>query len=271
MRISNMFRYKCTIFREDKMPVLKISCHCIPVIYKVLRSVAALLLTLIKYKIYNCTDCQNRRTSHMTALKWQLVLKTGFFFSPWRWNICTEKFWRCSFNIRIKRGYVFSWCNEQHILIYRVQKKKAVEFNHLSFLFFNFTPQTMPWYSKWSPRRNFRLKPHFIYDSHLRDECHMLRPSHLLHLMILNKYSPTKKNCKDSDYAIFYVLLLRPSLLGQTCIIRETVGTSAVPKIISKLLEWASTGVITNRWQEKTTITHESIHDHWYITRGFSV
>lgn len=94
----------------------------------------------------------------------------------------------------------------------------------------------------------------------------MLRPSHLLHLMTLTKYSRTK-NYKVFDYAIFYVLLLRPSLLGQSSITREAVGTRAIPKMLAsqitgKLLEWASTAVITNRWQEETTITHESIHDH---------
>jgi len=30
------------------------------------------------------------------------------------------------------------------------------------YFFFNFTSQTMPWYSKWSPRRSFRLKTSFI-------------------------------------------------------------------------------------------------------------
>ena len=41
-----MFRYKCAIFRENKLPVWEINCHCKAVIFKVLRSVAALLLTL---------------------------------------------------------------------------------------------------------------------------------------------------------------------------------------------------------------------------------
>lgn len=146
--------------------------------------------------------------------------------------------------------------------------------NHLCF-FFNFTSQTMPWYSKWPPRQNFRLKPYFIYDSHLRDECHMLRPSHFFHLMTLTTYSHTK-HYKLYDYANFYVLLLRPSLLGQTFIIREAIGTCAIPKMLASqitgtLTEWASTAVITNRWQEKTTITHESIDGHWHITRGFPV
>ena len=45
-----MFRYKCTIFRENRMPVLKTKCYWKAVIYNVLRSVAALLLTLMKYK-----------------------------------------------------------------------------------------------------------------------------------------------------------------------------------------------------------------------------
>jgi hypothetical protein len=75
------------------------------------------------------------------------------------------------------------------------------------------------------------------------------------------------KNYKVANYAIFYVLLLRPSLLGQTFLIRKAVGTGAIHKMLASqitgtLLEWASTAVITNRWQEKTTITHESIHDH---------
>jgi hypothetical protein len=45
-----MFRYKCTIFRENKMLDGKASCFWEAVIYKVLRSVATSLLTLIKYK-----------------------------------------------------------------------------------------------------------------------------------------------------------------------------------------------------------------------------
>lgn len=142
---------------------------------------------------------------------------------------------------------------------YRVQNRKAVDFNHLLYFFFNFTSQTLPWYSKWSPRQSFRIKTHFIYDSLLRDACHMLRPSNLLHLM--TSLSKAVKNYKVFDYAIFYDLLL-----GQTFVIREAVGTCAIPKMMAsqitgKLLEWASTAVITNRWQEKTTITHESIHD----------
>jgi len=102
-------------------------------------------------------------------------------------------------------------------------------------------------------------------DSLLRDACHMLRPSNLLHLMTsLNK---AVKNYKVFDYVIFYVLLLRSSLLEQTFVIREAVDTCAIPKMLAsqitgKLREWASTAVITNRWQEKTMITHESIHDH---------
>jgi len=59
----------------------------------------------------------------------------------------------------------------------------------------------------------------------------MLRPSHLLHLMTLTKYSSTK-NYQVSDYVIFYVLLLRPSLLGQIFTIREAVGTGAIPKML---------------------------------------
>jgi len=39
-----MFQYKCTVFRENKMPILKINCHWKAVIYKVLLSVAASLL-----------------------------------------------------------------------------------------------------------------------------------------------------------------------------------------------------------------------------------
>ena len=45
-----MFPYKCTISRKNKMPVLKTNCQWKAVIYKVLRSVTASLLMLIKYK-----------------------------------------------------------------------------------------------------------------------------------------------------------------------------------------------------------------------------
>jgi len=51
-----MFRYKCTVFRENKMSVLRSDCLWKAVIYKVLRSVVASLWTLIKYKSYKGTD-----------------------------------------------------------------------------------------------------------------------------------------------------------------------------------------------------------------------
>jgi hypothetical protein len=41
-----MFCYKCTIFRENKMPVLKTPGHWKSGIYKVVQSVAASLLML---------------------------------------------------------------------------------------------------------------------------------------------------------------------------------------------------------------------------------
>ena len=56
-----MLRHKCTVFRENKMPVLKTSCLWKVVIYKVLRSVAASLLTLIKDIRYISTDFENLR------------------------------------------------------------------------------------------------------------------------------------------------------------------------------------------------------------------
>jgi hypothetical protein len=42
-----MFRLKCFIFRENKIPVLKISCLWKAVIVKVLRSAAAALFTFL--------------------------------------------------------------------------------------------------------------------------------------------------------------------------------------------------------------------------------
>ena len=45
-----MFRYKCTIFRKNKMPDCKASCLWDAVIYRVLRPLAASLLTSITYK-----------------------------------------------------------------------------------------------------------------------------------------------------------------------------------------------------------------------------
>ena len=48
--ISNMFRYKCTVFRENKMSVLKTNCYWKAVFDKVLRSAATSSLILIKYK-----------------------------------------------------------------------------------------------------------------------------------------------------------------------------------------------------------------------------
>ena len=51
-----MLRNKCTIYRENKVPVLKNNCLWKAVIYKVLRSVAASLLTLIKAIRFISTD-----------------------------------------------------------------------------------------------------------------------------------------------------------------------------------------------------------------------
>jgi len=51
-----MFRYECAIFRENRMPVLKNTCLWKVVMYKILRSVAASLLKLIRYKRENWTS-----------------------------------------------------------------------------------------------------------------------------------------------------------------------------------------------------------------------
>jgi hypothetical protein len=52
-----MFRYKFTIFKENKMSVLRSDCLWKAVIYKDLRSVVFSLWTLIKYKRYNMDFC----------------------------------------------------------------------------------------------------------------------------------------------------------------------------------------------------------------------
>ena len=54
-----MFRYKCTIFRENRMAVLKTICLWKAFIYKFILPVAAALLNLIKYKIFSRTDFKN--------------------------------------------------------------------------------------------------------------------------------------------------------------------------------------------------------------------
>jgi len=61
-----MFRYKCAIFRENKMSVSKINCHCKAVIYKVLRSVEASLLTLIiKVKTVQIVKTEESHTQQL--------------------------------------------------------------------------------------------------------------------------------------------------------------------------------------------------------------
>jgi hypothetical protein len=52
-----MFWYKCNIFWEIKMPVLKTICYWRAVIYEVLQSIVSFFLVdVIKYEMYNCTD-----------------------------------------------------------------------------------------------------------------------------------------------------------------------------------------------------------------------
>jgi len=51
-----MFRYKLTIFEENKMSVSRSGCLWKAVIYKDLWSVVTSLWTLVKYKRYNDTD-----------------------------------------------------------------------------------------------------------------------------------------------------------------------------------------------------------------------